>query len=152
MEMNFLAKAICDTIRKYRDGGLVEVPLPTGFGKTHAVLQAISMMTNSENEYYDDRIKRFVFTTTLKKNLPYEKLKQFYAGDFDKDVLLLKSNVDSLVDFYETDGFESVPEIFKNDDFARMRKRLELLKRLSEKNKEQNSAELIQDLRENTKL
>ena len=45
-ENNFLANAICEYVKRSEKKGLVEMPLPTGFGKTHAVMQAISVMAD----------------------------------------------------------------------------------------------------------
>ena len=115
-ESNVLANAISKFVKKNEKRGLVEIPLPTGFGKTHAVMQAISMMTDRETSSFPD-VKRIIFTTTLKKNLPIEKLKNYYTGDFEKEVLLLKSNVDSLIDFHACGGLSKIPDKFKNDDF-----------------------------------
>ena len=116
---NVLANAICTAVKRCEKRGLVEVPLPTGFGKTYAVMQAISMMTGADNCSYPD-VKRIIFTTTLKKNLPIEKLRKCYKGDFDKEVLLLKSNVDSLIDFHADGGMDSIPEKFKDEAFYKM--------------------------------
>ena len=41
-ENNILANAICEFVKRSKKKGLVEIPLPTGFGKTHAVMQAMS--------------------------------------------------------------------------------------------------------------
>lgn len=147
-ENNVLANAICAAVKRYEKRGLVEVPLPTGFGKTHAVMQAISMMTDTENSSYSD-VKRIIFTTTLKKNLPIEQLRKCYKGDFDKEVLLLKSNVDSLIDFHADGGMDSIPEKFKDEAFYKMVKRLNRLKTLQTKKvKSSEDLEYIQELRD----
>jgi len=59
-ESNVLANAICKFVKKNEKRGLVEIPLPTGFGKTHAVMQAISMMTDRETSSFPD-VKRIIF-------------------------------------------------------------------------------------------
>ena len=148
-ENNFLANAICEFVKKSKKKGLVEIPLPTGFGKTHSVMQAISMMTDSRTGLFSD-VKRIIFTTTLKKNLPIEKLRSYFKGDFEKDVLLLKSNVDSLIDFHACGGLSKVPEKFRNDEFSKMVKRLERLKTLQTRKEKLSSDDLefIQELRE----
>ena len=76
-ENNILANAICEFVKRSEKKGLVEIPLPTGFGKTHAVMQAISMMTERETGAFPG-VKKIIFTTTLKKNLPVEKLRKYY--------------------------------------------------------------------------
>ena len=147
-EKNILANAICEFVKRSEKKGLVEIPLPTGFGKTHAVMQAISMMTERETGAFPG-VKKIIFTTTLKKNLPVEKLKDYYKGDFDKEVLLLKSNVDSLIDFHANGGLSKIPEKFKDDAFYKMVKRLDHLKTLqAKKEKSSDDFEFIQELKE----
>ena len=147
-ENNILAKAICEFVKRSEKKGLVEIPLPTGFGKTHAVMQAMSVMADRETGSYSD-VKRIIFTTTLKKNLPVEKLRDYYKGDFDKEVLLLKSNVDSLIDFHANGGLSKIPEKFKDDAFYKMVKRLDHLKTLqAKKEKSSDDFEFIQELKE----
>ena len=147
-EKNFLANAICEYVKRSEKKGLVEMPLPTGFGKTHAVMQAISVMADREIDSFSD-VRRIIFTTTLKKNLPVEKLRKYYKGDFDKEVLLLKSNVDSLIDFHACGGFSEIPEKFKDDVFYKMAKRLDRLKTLkTKKEKSSDEFEFIQELKD----
>jgi len=147
-EKNILANAICEFVKRSEKKGLVEIPLPTGFGKTHAVMQAMSVMADRETGSFSD-VKRIIFTTTLKKNLPVEKLRDYYNGDFDKEVLLLKSNVDSLIDFHANGGLSKIPEKFKDDAFYKMVKRLDHLKTLqAKKEKSSDDFEFIQELKE----
>ena len=147
-ENNKLANSICEFVKRSKKKGLVEIPLPTGFGKTHAVMQAISVMADRETGSFSD-VKRIIFTTTLKKNLPVEKLRDYYKGDFDNEVLLLKSNVDSLIDFHANGGLSKIPEKFKDDSFYKMVKRLGHLKTLqAKKEKSSDDFEFIQELKE----
>ena len=147
-ENNKLANSICEFVKRSKKKGLVEIPLPTGFGKTHAVMQAMSVMADRETGSFSD-VKRIIFTTTLKKNLPVEKLGDYYKGDFDKEVLLLKSNVDSLIDFHANGGLSKIPEKFKDDAFYKMVKRLDHLKTLqAKKEKSSDDFEFIQELKE----
>ena len=145
---NVLANAIFKFVKRSEKKGLVEIPLPTGFGKTHAVMQAISMMTDGATSSFPD-VKRIIFTTTLKKNLPVEKLRNYYKGDFDKEVLLLKSNVDSLIDFHASGGLSMISEKFKDDAFRNMVKRLDRLKSSkTKKEKSSDDSEYVQELKE----
>ena len=145
---NVLANAIFKFVKRSEKKGLVEIPLPTGFGKTHAVMQAISMMTDGTTSSFPD-VKRIIFTTTLKKNLPVEKLRNYYKGDFDKEVLLLKSNVDSLIDFHAIGGLSMISEKFKDDAFRNMVKRLDRLKSSkTKKEKSSDDSEYVQELKE----
>ena len=61
---------------KARENGLFLLDMPTGFGKTYSVLEFIA--DNYDKEEY--RGIKFFFVTTLKKNLPYNKLKENYYG------------------------------------------------------------------------
>jgi hypothetical protein len=111
-------------------------------------MQAMSVMADRETGSFSD-VKRIIFTTTLKKNLPVEKLRDYYKGDFDKEVLLLKSNVDSLIDFHANGGLSKIPEKFKDDAFYKMVKRLDHLKTLqAKKEKSSDDFEFIQELKE----
>ena len=147
-ENNILANAICEFVKRSKKRGLIEIPLPTGFGKTHAVMQAMSIMTDKDTGSFSD-VKRIIFTTTLKKNLPVEKLRKYYKGNFENDVLLLKSNIDSLIDFHATGDLSKIPEKFKDDTFHQMVKRLDRLKMLqAKKEKSSDDFEFIQELKE----
>ena len=67
-----------ESIEKFcqaKENGLFLLDMPTGFGKTYSVLEFIA--DNFDKPEYKD--VKFFFVTTLKKNLPFEKLKGHFA-------------------------------------------------------------------------
>ena len=95
--------------------GLLLFDPPTGSGKTHNVLQWI--YENYKTHCIEGR--KIFFITNLKKNLPYEELRNnFFSSenkleDFDKYVTFLDSNSDCLINsFKEIDN--SINDYFKN--------------------------------------
>lgn len=95
--------------------GLLLFDPPTGSGKTHNVLQWI--YENYKIHCVEGR--KIFFITNLKKNLPYEELRDNFFSpdnkleDFDKNVMFLDSNSDCLINnFKEIDN--SINDYFKN--------------------------------------
>lgn len=82
---------------KAQTHGLFLLDMPTGFGKTHSVLEFIA--DNYDNEEYAGT--RFFFITTQKKNLPYNQLKEMFAKkgkeDFDKRCIQIDSNAETVI-------------------------------------------------------
>ena len=82
------------------DNGLLLIDMPTGSGKTFNIIEFIF------NNF--DKIKRKVFfITPLKKNLTYDKLmerfkKENRLEEFEKSVLYIKSNLDTIIDNFST--------------------------------------------------
>ncbi|MEI6429073.1 MAG: DEAD/DEAH box helicase family protein, partial [Pseudanabaena sp. ELA607] len=79
--------------------GLFLLSMPTGFGKTHNVLDFIY------RNYRDfaNQGRKIFFVTNLKKNLPSRNLeerfqKEGYQDDFAKYVLSIDSNADSVIE------------------------------------------------------
>lgn len=105
--------------------GLYIIDPSTGYGKTYQVIESMY------DYYYSKhgRQKTF-FITTLLKNLPVDDFKKVYREngreeDFDKDVLVIKSNTD-----YVCDNLENVkvpPEISGMDEYKDL---LNAIKRL----------------------
>lgn len=67
-----------DIIKRYVDNengnGLLLVDMPTGSGKTYSAIKYIfdaCMEPQNKN-------RRYIFVTTLKKNLPYKDLQQWF--------------------------------------------------------------------------
>lgn len=74
-----------------QSSGLMLLPLTTGSGKTHHVLEYIAdlLLRNREQKVF--------FITTQKKNLPVDKLRRMYKGDdFDERVLRIQSVMDCI--------------------------------------------------------
>src|SRR5690625_3271784 len=86
-----------------KDNGLLLFNPPTGSGKTHNVLHWIY---DNYKDFCQENRKIF-FITNLKKNLPYEELKNNFfiphkqLKDFEKHVIFLDSNAGCLVNRFE---------------------------------------------------
>lgn len=86
--------------------GLLLIDLPTGTGKTHNAVEFIY-------RNYKKVKNKIIFITNLKKNLPIKKLKEFFEqdnrlDDFDKEVLFIDNNVDSLIEHFN-DVEDTIP-------------------------------------------
>ncbi|MDO5011504.1 MAG: hypothetical protein Q4E31_11815, partial [Intestinibacter bartlettii] len=114
---------IIDFMNK-KDNGLIISDMPTGFGKTYNCVQAIY-----EYIYIYSGTKKQFYITTLKKNLPIEDLKDVYKQNnnknFNKDVLVIKSNYDYIYDnFLEV----NIPIKFQDDVYYEIERKLKFLK------------------------
>ena len=84
---------------KSKENGLFLLDMPTGFGKTYSVLEFIA--DNYDKSEYKD--VKFFFVTTLKKNLPYEKLKEHFerrgkTSDYDRLCMQIDANADAVIE------------------------------------------------------
>ena len=109
-----------DTIRRFidngNDTGLMLLDMPTGSGKTHNVLEYIC----EESLKPENRDRKYFFITTLKKNLPTEKLRQMFVAagrecEFDRKFLFIDSNSDTVIE-YLNDVKVSIPYEIRNLD------------------------------------
>ena len=90
-----------ESIEKFcqaKENGLFLLDMPTGFGKTYSVLEFIA--DNFDKPEYKD--VKFFFVTTLKKNLPFEKLKGHFAQrgkerEFDRLCMKIDANADAVI-------------------------------------------------------
>lgn len=90
-----------ESIEKFcqsQENGLFLLDMPTGFGKTYSVLEFIA--DNFDKPEYKD--VKFFFVTTLKKNLPFEKLKGHFAQrgkekEFDRLCMKIDANADAVI-------------------------------------------------------
>ncbi|MGH1383993.1 hypothetical protein [Kordia sp.] len=98
-----------------KENGLLLFNPPTGSGKTHSVL---TWIFENYKKYCKENRKIF-FVTNLKKNLPYEELRDNFfipqkkLYDFEKDITFLDSNSDCLINRFK-DIEESINDYFKN--------------------------------------
>lgn len=122
---------ILDFIISPDNNGLLIADMPTGYGKTYNSVRAIY---NYIYNYGGDK-KQF-FITNLKKNLPVQELKETYIENdnqnYNKDVLIVKSNYDYLCDNFLK---ATIPDKFKTQLFKEIEDSLTTLKKL-ESNKE----------------
>src|SRR5690554_3058133 len=119
------------------DSGLLLFNPPTGSGKTHSVL---SWIYENYKEYCKENRKIF-FITNLKKNLPYDELRNDFFKpdkktlDFEKYVTFLDSNSESLINnFSEVE--DSINDYFKNQKIY-----YTIKNRVSEINKYKNKSD-----------
>lgn len=94
--MQTLLKNFCFSEEK---AGLLLIDLPTGTGKTHNAVEFIYRNYKRVNN-------KIIFITNLKKNLPINKLKGFFdkdnrLNDFERDVLFIDNNVDTLIEHFK---------------------------------------------------
>jgi len=110
-------KNYCDDQQK--KNGLFLIDMPTGFGKTHSVLDYIYEIATDDTRA-DQKV---FFITTLKKNLPKDDLfKRFErAGQtvlFKEKFLFIDSNADSVIENLTKEVIHSIPEsIRKTEEF-----------------------------------
>lgn len=94
------------------DNGLLLVDMPTGTGKTYNAVEFIY-------ENYQDVKNKIIFITNLKKNLPFNDLRKKFQKDnrldeFNKNVLFLDNNVDTLIE-----NFNKVEKFIPKDIFGK---------------------------------
>lgn len=82
-----------------RENGLFLLDMPTGFGKTYNVLEFI--VENCEKPEYKD--VKFFFVTTLKKNLPYEDLRERFKQRgkekyFEEKCIRIEANAEKVIE------------------------------------------------------
>ena len=93
-----MQKAIENFCQK-RENGLFLLDMPTGFGKTYNVLEFIA--ENYDTEKYENT--KFFFVTTLKKNLPFEDLRERFKQRgkekyFENNSLRIQANADVVIE------------------------------------------------------
>ncbi len=99
MRRNFLKQYLLDYMQdNSAQNGLLIAQAPTGYGKSYQTVQAIYDYVHSSTF-----CGRVLFVTPLIKNLPVDDLKKAYqehgnADAFDREVLVLKSNLDCVLD------------------------------------------------------
>lgn len=85
---------------KMQDYGLLLIPLPTGAGKSYTVFSFIHNVLIQKKT-----TQKILFVTSLKKNLQIDELRSKFTEKeqniFDEKVLLLKSNLDFVLDNWD---------------------------------------------------
>lgn len=110
-----MQKAI-ENFCKDRENGLFLLDMPTGFGKTYNVLEFI--VENCEKPEYKD--VKFFFVTTLKKNLPYEDLRERFKQRgkekyFENNSLRIQANADVVIEkLFDLDKTNKIPKEIKS--------------------------------------
>lgn len=133
-----------DIIKRYVDNenknGLMLIDMPTGSGKTYSAIKYIfDACMDPQNK---DR--KYIFVTTLKKNLPYDDLQKWFNSIgkselYQEKVLVIDSNMDSVVDGWSPEVESAIPaEIKKSDEYKNFQRDLSFVKRQRE---EKNSCD-----------
>ncbi len=108
--------------------GLLLLSMPTGFGKTHNVLDFIY-------KHYKDFVvykRKIFFVTNLKKNLPYQELQERFRANgaedaYNKHVLFIDSNAESVINHLLSID-SKIPDQFKTKNYNQLKSNIEALK------------------------
>lgn len=116
--------------------GLFLIDMPTGFGKTYSVLKYISDACKEKK----NKKRKYFFITPLKKNLPVNELKKFFektlkTKDFSEKVLVVKSNIDMVMENYDKVANSIPDDIRKTDEYKKFKEQLSFLKSIEKDNK-----------------
>ena len=109
--------------------GLILIDMPTGSGKTYSAIEYIFDACLNEN----NKARKYIFVTTLKKNLPHEDLKVRFekAGKselYDEKVLVIDSNLEAVISGWSDAIKEAIPrEIRKTDEYKRFSQDVEFI-------------------------
>ena len=110
-----MQKAIENFCEK-KNNGLFLLDMPTGFGKTYNVLEFIA--ENFDNDKFKNT--NFFFVTTLKKNLPFEDLRERFKQrdkemDFEDKSLRIQANADVVIEkLLDLDKTNKIPKEIKS--------------------------------------
>ena len=114
--------------------GLMLIDMPTGSGKTYSAIKYIFDSCLKE----ENKNRKYIFVTTLKKNLPVDDIKQHFeeAGKpqlFAEKVLLIDSNMDSVINGWSDAVEKSIPyEVKKTDEYSRFLNDVKFVKKQRE--------------------
>lgn len=106
---------------KDKENGLFLLDLPTGFGKTTAVLDFIENFVKTET----DNQKKIFFVTNLKINLPWDKLKDRLGDDlfYDK-CLVLEAYSDRVIRKWKYQHITQ-KSILKSEEYSKLNEDIE---------------------------
>ncbi|MTF39627.1 hypothetical protein [Cyanobacterium aponinum] len=142
--------------------GLLLLSMPTGFGKTHNVLDFIYQNYHK----FKTEKRKIIFITNLKKNLPHEDLKKRFDKDnkqseYEDNVLFIKSNLDFVLEnlpdleipekFSKSKNYDTLIEEIKaynncwDNNYLKTYKKL-IKKEIREKYEPAFRAEIVQEL------
>ncbi|QEN03370.1 hypothetical protein EW093_01165 [Thiospirochaeta perfilievii] len=112
-------KELLEKYCKFKNG-LLLLNMPTGFGKTYSVIRYMFHNYCS----FNSQKRKIYFITNLKKNLPLEELKQLFIDndnyeDFEKYVLFIDSNVDSVLNNW-SEIKTYIPDDFKDKEYRNL--------------------------------
>lgn len=115
---------------KQINSGLLLIDMPTGFGKTYMASECMYQYAANNKE------KRIFYITTLIKNLPCQELRNVYCKynqehQYQKDVLVIKSNYDYL---YDSLLEAEIPDEFKTSTYYELIRKLRQIKDFEKRN------------------
>lgn len=108
--------------------GLLLLSMPTGFGKTHSVLDFIY----HNYQQFKAQGRKIIFITNLKKNLPYQDLeKRFIQNnknkEYQENVLFINSNLDFVLDNLLNLEYEIPKDFKKSENYKNLTKQIKQL-------------------------
>ena len=126
--------------------GLFLLDMPTGFGKTHSVLEYIF------NACMKNKNRRFFFITPLKKNLPINDLRKLFeeegkVTEFNEKVLFIDSNSESVIENFSDSIEENIPaEITRTEAYKNFLQEIRFLQefRFSQKQRTAKDSQIQQ--------
>lgn len=128
-------------------GGLFLLDLPTGFGKTTAVINIIADFFETPITKVNDNersgTQHIFFVTNLKKNLPIDELKEKFGDKYNNYCLFLKPYWEDLVEKFNSTLIDDL-RIISSDEYKLLRVDIDQLNNykeqrvLLEKNKKDN--------------
>ena len=146
-----MQKAIENFCQK-RENGLFLLDMPTGFGKTYNVLEFIA--ENYDTEKYENT--KFFFVTTLKKNLPFEDLRERFKlknkeEDFEKKCIRIEANAEKVIERLESlEKSGKIPKrITSKDQFKKLLKNVQTVctyRNRDSQFKDENIASMIKNI------
>lgn len=130
--------------------GLLLLDMPTGFGKTHTMLDYI--FTAACSAAFKNR--KIFFITTLKKNLPQKELEERFKKVektelFHEKFLFVDSFADSVISNLTTDVAKSIPDgIKQTEEYKALRQEVEFLQK-QKKRQDRDLNGFVPSIREN---
>lgn len=115
--------------------GLYICQLPTGYGKSYAVMKVIASMVSSSCCK-----RKIIYLTTTKKNLPSDMLRKMLNNDelYERNVLKIRSNLDEV---REKPPDMDIPEKFRTPVYTTLIRELRILEN-AEKSKNRDTVYL----------
>ena len=130
--MKEVIKNFCED--EQTNNGLLLIDMPTGAGKTFAVIHYIKELMNN----YPD--KKIFFVTTLKKNLddPYNDLLDILSEEQRKKVFRIKPNIDFVKENFDSikDDVKKNDKVWKSDEFKQLEEKYGIVDFLKKYKKE----------------
>lgn len=114
--------------------GLLLIDMPTGSGKTYSAIKFIHDACMNP----DNKDKKYFFVTSLKKNLSYKELEKYFiesnnAALYQEKVLVIDSNIDSVIEGWSLDVEQAIPQEIKCwDEYQDFQKDLRFAKKQRE--------------------